>query len=138
METQNIPNLRLKFALLANACFSTLCAVPMIGYANQLASLTGIGEVESIRSMGFGLLLFAGFLFFLTRGKSSKLQPFMVWPVVFGDFFWVIASFAGLATGCSSLTTLGSWLVAEVAILVGLFGAAQAYFLIKRERVDIG
>jgi hypothetical protein len=116
-------------AITANAVFSSLCGLVMAATPTTVAGWIGITRTADIVAIGLFLLGFAGLLLWI-RWRGRIVTP-MAWGIVIGDLGWVAYS-AVLVGGFSQhFTGLGLWLIADVALLVGLFAGLQARGLLK-------
>jgi hypothetical protein len=116
-------------AITINAVFSILCGLVMAATPNTVAVWLGITRTADIVAVGVFLLGFAGLLLWI-RWRGRIFVP-MAWGIVIGDLGWVAYS-AVLVGGFSQhFTGLGLWLIADVALLVGLFAGLQARGLLK-------
>lgn len=105
----------------AMALLLVLAAVP-------LSSWLGLPGLL-LRGAGFVLLAYVAFLgWLLSRERISK--P-MAWMVIAINALWTVGSFALLATGWVSPTTLGTAFVIAQAVVVLVFAELQ-FFGVKR------
>ncbi len=111
-------------ALLANAIFSSICGGVMSLAPGTVVNWLDGARVADIQSLGFGLLLFAGWLIFISLRRSIKTLE--AWAIVIGDFVWVLSSMLLLATQSHQFSTLGIILIADVAVIVLVFALFQA------------
>ena len=108
-------------ALLANAVFSTFCALFII-FAHNLV-LGWLGVALNIRVLGFALLLFAVYLVWMSR--STHLPRHLVTGVIAGDWAWVVGSVVLVAIKYTSFSTFGVFLTLDIALVVGVFALLQ-------------
>ncbi len=120
----------LKQAFLTNAAFSTISGFTMALAAIPLTHHMGIQNSGEFRIVGINLLVFATFVFWLAH-RTPIPRP-LAWAVVAGDIAWVLASFAGLLWLNHNLTTLGLFLVIDVAIVVAALAALQVFCLLRQ------
>ena len=110
-------------ALRANAAFSVLTGVTLLGFAPALAAWTGLGPVWLLRAVGGGLLLFALDVGLLSRHAVEN--PARVRLVIGMDLAWVAGSAVLLLAAPATLTRAGFWIVLGVAEIVALFALLQ-------------
>ncbi len=112
-------------ALLANTIFSFFSGLLMSLAPATVAGWLGSGIVAAdVQSLGFGLLLFAGWLAFISIRR--QVGKYTAWLIVAADLSWVLSSVVLLASQSSLFSTLGIMLVADVAAVVLLFALLQA------------
>ena len=127
-ETIHRPNL-LKRAFLCNAAFSTITGGTMALAPGAIAAAIGLPWASLVFLTGAGLLLFAGYLVWLSR--IAELPAVSAWLVVAGDLVWVVASFAGLALFFGDIPTIGKWLISGAADVVLAFALLQSYAIAR-------
>ena len=123
-------------AIAANAIFSTVCGLVMILAPERIAIWLGLERTADILATGIFLLGFAAFL--LVARLRGKLNFKLAWAVVVGDLSWVIFSLVLVTGFASSFSTLGIWLIVDVAITVGVFAALQARGLLNDRVMEAG
>ena len=111
----------LRKALLANAAFSLLSAVMIVGWHHQLVRLLGIPRRFNPMSLALALALFAIWLLVCAVRKQIKLLDARL--AVGMDLAWVIASFPVVAF--AGLTGPGKLIVGIVATIVLCFAVSQ-------------
>ena len=119
-------------ALRANALFSAISGLIIVFLHDQVLQWLGIGGVNII-GLGIGLLLFSTYLFWMA--SRDVLPRSMVSGVIAGDWAWVIASAILLVFKAEVFSTLGIFLVADVALLVLVFAIWQQRGLKRGVRV---
>jgi len=112
----------LRNALRANAIFSGISGLLITFMHSQVLILLGISDVN-IMVIGIGLVLFSAYLFWMS--SRQQLDKSMVTGVIGGDWLWVLASAVLLIFKASMFSTLGVFLVADVALLVMVFAIWQ-------------
>lgn len=113
----------LRRALLANATFSTLTGGAALLASAPIAGWMGLADPRWLVALGPGLLVFAASLVFTaTRPEVDERQALMF---SLGDMGWVLGSAALLVLLPDAFNTMGTMLVVDVALVVGLLGAAQ-------------
>lgn len=127
----------LRVVLRSNATFSLLSGLATLLGSAALATEIGMPAGE-LRGLGIQLLIFAGFLFFLSA-RSSLGQGWTFWAVlVLGiiDLLWVVGTAQVLASGALAASTLGVWMMAGVAVVVGTFGCVELWIwrALRRDR----
>lgn len=113
----------LRAALLANALFSTLCAMFMILDPGSVGSLLGIEAPLVIRGIGFGLVLFAADL--VHQATRPRIATWRALYASVADFLWVLGTLVGIALFPAVLSMSGLVAVLTVAGIVFAFGVWQ-------------
>lgn len=111
----------LRLALRGNAAFSTLCAVISLVGAAPLAVTLGVPAPEMLTGLGVQLLLFAGFLVWLSLRPA--IHPGIALGVIAADAAWVLGTVPVVAAGV--LTSAGVWTALGIADFVAAFGILQ-------------
>lgn len=117
----------LRSALVANAIFSSVCAIAFLAAARPIADLCGVAPAEIV-STGAGLVVFVGLLLVvitrrdLTRGWALGLAIL----VAALDVLWVL----GTPISVRGYNAGGKGLLAGIAVVVGLLAALQIRALI--------
>jgi hypothetical protein len=122
------PSSSLKKAFFANAVFSVLCAVPMMLIGTQLHRFTGIDSLVLFR---VGLVVGINALLLAAYSYLERIPKLLARIAVAGDALWVLLSALVLLT-VPVLTFWGQMLVLDVALIVGILGAIQYYYLERR------
>jgi|TARA_B100002003_G_scaffold251237_1_gene293812 hypothetical protein len=113
----------LQTTLYVNSVFSLLCAVVILSnfgwIATQLIALPGLFFV----TLGVGLLLFAIGVFItalkLPASRSvSKL-------ILYGDIAWVVATPIAMVFLAERITSLGYWVLIDIAVIVAGFAVLE-------------
>jgi len=112
----------LRNALRANAVFSGLSGLLIVILHSQVLLWLGLVEIN-IMVLGVGLVLFSAYLFWM--GSREQLDKSMVTGVIGGDWLWVVASAVLLVFKGEMFSTLGVFLVTDVALLVMVFAIWQ-------------
>lgn len=113
----------LRSALLANAAFSSVCAVLMVFQPERIGALLGFEAALSFRLLGVGLLLFAiDLIHQATRPALARWRAILAST---GDFLWVLASAVGLILFANHLSQAGIVAILTVATIVLGFGCWQ-------------
>ena len=113
--------------LLADAIFSGICAVLLVGATAPLTAMIGAGVPSWLLiGIGLGLLPWAYFHWQLSRtpGPMGKAARRLAW----GDALWVIASIDLLWLFGDQLSGFGYWAIAAIAVVVAEFGISKVYF----------
>lgn len=113
--------------LRANSAFSTLSGVLMAAFSGFLPAVLGIGSWWVYVGIGIALVLYGLRLWWLGR---RPVDPGEARLILFADVAWVLASLVLIASGVLSST--GAWIVASVAVVIGVFAAGQ-WRSLKRE-----
>jgi hypothetical protein len=124
------PSLLLRRALLADAIFSGVSAVPLTLGASALASLANLPEAL-LRETGLFLIGYAALVGWLWTRPS--MPSGLVGLVIAGNAAWALASIALLFSGWVAPNLLGEAAVAMQAIAVGVFAELQ-YVGLRRSR----
>ncbi len=120
----------LQWFLRLNAAFSIVNAVLMIMLASPLSDLMGVaGKGIWCIAVGSCLLLFGAYVAVISL--SSRLNRTAVLSIIWQDCTWVFASVVVLVFDPFNLSAAGKWLVALVALVVGLFAAGQWFYGVR-------
>jgi len=126
----NTPRL-LRTALLANACFSAICALLLVTLPTSVGDLLGIQAPLVLRLLGCGLLLFSVDL------VHQVMQPqLLIWRALYAsvsDFRWVVGSILGLLLFPNLFSVTGVAMVLLVAMVVLVFGIWQMYGITRTQ-----
>lgn len=126
----------LKFALISNAVFSTICAIFMVVGSVLIANLVfetpetllGIGAIWFVLSLGGGLLGFATLVAHVaTRAVFDRKD---VIQVVAADLIWVIGSMAALWIWAKHFTNTGTIIILIIGGIVLLLAFLQSVGLL--------
>lgn len=112
----------LRYALLGNAAFSSLCALLILFAHESVLGWLGLQAV-SLKSLGYLLLLFAALLIWMSRSK--QLPSHLVSGVVASDWAWVFGSVVLLLLKYSAFSTFGLFLVLDVAAVIMVLAILQ-------------
>lgn len=118
-------------ALLANAGFSALCALVMLGFSASLGEHIPLREGDWT-GLATGLLLFVGVLIFLVMHKTQAIKHAM--SIIVGDVLWVIGASVLSLMYMEQLSGLGVVLVVVVNLFVAGFAVAQYLGLRQTDR----
>ena len=112
-------------ALKANAAFSSVCALLLLAVPDVLARWLGLAETQALTLMGIGagLALFAVRL--LMIAQAGQVQRAETRSIIGGDIGWVVASAILLLVGSDWFSTLGQWIVVDIALVVMGFAVLQ-------------
>jgi len=121
MSRHNAPIVR--FALLANATFSTLTGILALVLHEPLSRHLGLAPGPWILAIGAGLLLFAGLLLWSVRRGPTRRD---LVAFVAGDWAWVLGSMALVLCVPDLLSADGRVLVSLLAVPVAVLGSLQA------------
>lgn len=119
----------LRHALRANAVFSLTTGLLALLASSAVASWMGAFQTLEILILGGQLLLFAAWLFWLSRRGS--IPQWQVILVLVLDVGWVVGSALLILSAPASLTVAGKWAIIGVADLVGLFALFQLIGLVR-------
>ena len=120
----------LKYALTANAAFSSMSAITMFTIPSWLSTQIPLSTTEWL-PIGLILALFAIQLIIMT--KHSLLAEKLTMPVVIGDILWVIITTVIMVIYFAQFSAVGIGLVILVNLAVGTF----AYFQYEGYRQEI-
>lgn len=112
----------LRNALRANAIFSGVSGLLIVLFHNQVLQWLGLGEVNLL-AVGAGLVLFSVYLFWMSNRQN--LPRSLVSGVIAGDWAWVLGSVVLLVFKAGIFSSLGVFLIAEVALVVMVFAIWQ-------------
>jgi hypothetical protein len=112
----------LRNALRANAVFSAISGLIIVFAHAQVLQWLGLSDI-SIVALGIGLMVFSAYLFWMSSRQA--LQRELVTGVIAGDWAWVAASVALLVFKGGMFSTLGLFLVIDVAVVVMVFAIMQ-------------
>lgn len=114
----------LKKALRANAMFSTLCAIDLLFFSQSIAELMGVFDPGYIIFIGVGLLGFAAVVLFVSERSSIDIR--MANIITLMDIGWVLGSALVIPFGSHWFNSIGSVLIAIVAVMTALCAYFQA------------
>ena len=117
---------KLEKVLKLNAIFSILCAIDMLVFADLIANFMGFNQPIILQIIAPGLVLFGGFVFWLSRNLPNHKQ---VESVIWMDRSWVIGSVILLIVANSAFNYAGITLVATVTVIVAAFAEIQDKYL---------
>ena len=128
MNGQKLLNNTLKI----NAGFSFLSGLDFILFDKPISGFIYARDPESLAPMGAMLIGFAVFVFIVST--LSKVNKYLVGAIIAMDALWVVGSVALIAFGFSIFTTLGLFLIALVAAIIGVFAFLQTKGLRLHQR----
>lgn len=117
----------LKRTLWGNALFSGLSGLLFCLFHPSIAAWMPIAENKIILVIGIGLLFFSGSIIYLLQ--QEKLPRKQVMRIVIQDALWVLGSLAILLLGLFQLQSTAYLAIGLIALIVGIFGALQYWFL---------
>lgn len=120
-------NSMLRRVLQANGVFSIGSALALLVFAAPLARVMGLPGPIWLWALAPGLLAFG--LLVLALGRKERPEDSKVRLVIWLDWGWVVASGGVLLFLRDHLSTLGTWLLVDVALIVGAFAALQQFGL---------
>jgi hypothetical protein len=123
----------LRNALRANAVFSAISGLIIVFAHDQVLQWLGLSDI-SIVALGIGLMVFSAYLFWMSSRQA--LQRDLVTGVIAGDWAWVAASVALLVFKGGMFSTLGLFLVIDVAVVVMIFAIMQQRGLARISAVE--
>lgn len=116
----------LQVAVLANGTFSGLSGFMVMLYAPQINAWLGTAGVvpDALLMSGGGLLGgYALFLYYIAMVSRIPVLPVKV--AIWADIGWVVSSVLLLAFFPGAFSPLGFWLIAIIAVIVGIFAWLQ-------------
>ena len=126
---------RLRNLLRCNALFSTATGVVAAVAGGPVAELLGVDHVWVVRSLGGGLVAFAGLVFAVSGLRTSLLRPASL-IVSIGDLAWVFGTIGTFALGW--LSTSGVGVMGATGVVVLGLGLAQLRARVEVERAMAG
>lgn len=122
MDTLPVRDARLlRVALLANASFSSLCALALFAAPAWISAALAQPPAWVLPGLGVGLLGFAAGLIWQARRPEPRLA--LALATVVADLMWLVGS--GVLLALVELPSEGRALVLGVAAMVGLIAFAQ-------------
>ena len=112
----------LRSALRANAVFSAISGLLIVFAHDQVLAWLGINGLN-ISAIGGGLILFSAYLFWMS--SRTSLLRVLVSGVIAGDWAWVAGSAALVIFKAASFSTMGLFLIVDVALAVMVFAIWQ-------------
>lgn len=106
--------------------FSSACGLISLGLSKPISLWMGHSDPMELLSLGLGLLVFGGFLLYVTFSRIR--QKVWTYIVCFMDFLWVLGSILLLLFKPIDLSGNGWLLVSLIAAVVGLLGIQQYRF----------
>lgn len=113
----------LRNALIANALFSALSGLALVGFGGSVSQWMGVPPSWFLRIVGAGLLAFAAFLF--GEARRDVLSPARALLATLADLAWVMGSVVLLLLPIAAFSSAGRWAVALVAAVVLVFALLQ-------------
>jgi hypothetical protein len=111
-------NSNLKTAFRFNASFSTLCAILLLSASNWWALQFGLSDGLLIQIGGVGLMVFAGYLVWLS---STKKQPkASINSVIYSDWAYVIAALIAAIVAWGAISDVGASFLITTSIIVAI------------------
>jgi hypothetical protein len=111
-------NSNLKAAFRFNASFSTICAILLLSATNWWALQFGLSDGLLIQIGGVGLMVFAGYLVWLS---STKKQPkASINSVIYSDWAYVIAALIAAIVAWGAISDIGASFLITTAIIVAI------------------
>jgi len=129
----------LRAALAANALFSAITGAMLATLAAQIGNIIGFEFPLVLRLVGFGLLLFAGFVAFVgSRNRVSALSSVLV---SLADLAWVIGTVAVLSISDQAFNDVGVTTLLAVALIVLACAVLQllgARHMLRETAINLG
>ena len=117
----------LRWALRGNALFSGVSGVAILWLRDSLAPHLGAPSGGDLVPTGFSLLLFCGWLVWMSSREDIPRRH--AFAAVVLDGLWVLGSVVALLGASAVFSPLGFWLVIGVGLVVMLFADLQFYGL---------
>lgn len=121
--------LSLKKALLINSVFSILCAIDLLLFSSQLASIIGEVEPWMLQAVGGALVLWA--LDIVWVATRPNINHTLVKGIVAADIGWVFGTAVLLVGFQDVFTQVGIAILVGVALAVLVIALLQAQALSK-------
>lgn len=113
----------LRRALLANAAFSVLSGITLVGGSAAWHQHLGLGSPWVLIVVGASLVVFAAGVLFVAGEPAARSRK--VWVVTGMDLSWVVGSILLLGFEPLQMTPEGRLVVAVIASIVAALAAAQ-------------
>lgn len=110
----------LRYTIIANGIFSALSGLALILFEGLITDLFGIEYTFAMT--GVSPLVFAAFVFFTVLRNQIKRK--LVWAIIWMDVAWVVGSIIVVILPLS-ISTVGIWMIAIVALFVADFAFFQ-------------
>lgn len=108
---------RLKTILQVNAISSGFTGFLLIILSKAIASIFGVAMTAPFIEAGIFLLLFALFVYRVSKKVPANVKAIRL--VIALDIAWVLASVAAIGMLYSTITIMGTLLIAAIAVWVG-------------------
>jgi hypothetical protein len=123
----------LRAALLANAIFSTSCALGMLFAPVWVGDRLGIQIPLVLPLIGVGLVMFA--IDLVHQATRPRMATWRALYASLADFLWVLGTIVGAALFAKNLSDSGLLTVSAVAVIVFTFGVWQLWGINRVHRV---
>lgn len=120
----------LRNVLIANDLFCTAFGLLFIFGAGAVADFAGVSWAPYFRLLGFGLLVFAGFVFYTAYTGNRRLARVIFWL----DVAWVVGSYALLVLNVLPITNEAKWAFAFIGDAVLVFAILEYWALRQSAR----
>lgn len=127
--------LSLRYALLANAAFSTTSALLLMIYPAVVGQWLGLDATMVYQVVGAGLMVFAADL--VHQATRRRIATWRALYASVADFTWVLGTLALVAFNPTLFTSQGNALVASVAAVVFCFGAWQFWAIGRAHQLPV-
>lgn len=114
---------QLKTYLTINSIFSAISGLAMLLFTNSLNDLFGFKHPYIFPIIGLNLLVFAGFVFFVSVKQLSNKG--LVTTITILDLLWVAGSFVIVAFGLFDISRAGNIFTIIVAIWIAFLAYKQ-------------
>ena len=121
---------KLRTVLYANTVFSTLSGMVMLVFSGWIAERVLDFPAIVYLLMGAGLLGFAAAVFYVAQ--TAPVNIAMARWVLWADIFWVLATPVAILLLAERLTSLGSLLLIDIAMIVAALAVFE-WLAIKAE-----
>jgi hypothetical protein len=133
-SSRHSPEALLRIVLRTNATTSGAGGVIAALAPGPVDDILGTGEQGWVRLIGIGLVLFAAVVVSASRLDADQMRR-IVPAISVGDGAWVVGSVLAVALGWFS--TGGAVVMGVVALMVGVFGLAQAQLVRELGNVHV-
>lgn len=133
-SSRRSPEALLRIVLRTNATTSGLGGALAAVVPGPVDDLLGTGQQGWVRLIGIGLVLFAAVVVVTSRLDMEQMRR-IVPAISAGDGSWVVGSVLAIALGWFS--TEGAVVIGIVALMVGVFGLAQAQLVRELRNVHV-
>lgn len=113
----------LQRTLQANACFSLFCGLVLALFSSNLAELLGTIPGWLLVALGIGLIAFAADVYWISRRLDKARSRALA--IFWADVGWLVLTPIVLVSLSNYFSTLGIWLMIEIAVIVAIFALLE-------------